>query len=222
MIHLISKFPPSLSPLVCYAWLRDGHRSQAHALMQAAMGLPSWREAVLKGMPGRQQCREAHPSLWNPTSPLYRVTEDPSDPSDPLYRVTEDCRSPEMVEAQSVSAASAPLSPASCPPPRRGSPAASSSRSGLGPPARGFNVHGVQYALWALSHFPRLRVRRQYLGSLLYWTAEHAWQVRACGMRRLEVGELVVWGLDVGCWRLEVGEIVVWGLSSARWTHLML
>ena len=49
-------------------------------------------------------------------------------------------------------------------------------------PRAGLSVRGVRYALWALTHFPRMRVPRAYLGCLLYWAAEHAWQVRGRGV----------------------------------------
>ena len=40
-----------------------------------------------------------------------------------------------------------------------------------------FIFHTSRYSLWALAHFPSLRVPRVYLGALLSSTAEHAWQL---------------------------------------------
>jgi hypothetical protein len=35
----------------------------------------------------------------------------------------------------------------------------------------------VRFALWALVHFPAMRVPNCYMDSLLYWASEHAWML---------------------------------------------
>ncbi|GAX76351.1 hypothetical protein CEUSTIGMA_g3797.t1 [Chlamydomonas eustigma] len=50
---------------------------------------------------------------------------------------------------------------------------------GMNPPVKGFSPRQVSFALWALVHFPRMRLPGRYVDCLLYWASEHAWMLSA-------------------------------------------